>query len=63
MAFSDRKTSTVKLGRVSPFTIECLRVLKEFFGVIFEIDESQTEGMAMFSVLGMGLQNFARVVR
>jgi RNA 3'-terminal phosphate cyclase-like protein len=38
MALSERKTSSVKLGRVSPFTVECLRVIKDFFGVIFEIE-------------------------
>lgn len=63
MAFSERKTSQAKLGRVSPFTIECLRLLKEFFGVIFEVEQSETEGMALFSVLGLGLQNYARIVR
>lgn len=63
MAFSERKTSQAKLGRVSPFTIECLRILKEFFGVIFEIEESETDGMAIFSVLGLGLQNYARIVK
>lgn len=55
MACSERKTSEVKLGRVSSYTIGCLRHLKDFLGVIFEIDESQSEGMAVFSVVGVGL--------
>jgi RNA 3'-terminal phosphate cyclase-like protein len=42
MACSERKTSNVKLGRVSSYTIGCLRHLKDFLGVIFEIDESQS---------------------
>jgi RNA 3'-terminal phosphate cyclase-like protein len=63
MAFSERKTSQAKLGRVSPYTIECLRLLKEFFGAIFEVEQSETEGMAVFSVLGLGLQNYARIVK
>jgi len=37
MALSERQVSSVRLGRVSQFTIENLRILKEFFGVIFKI--------------------------
>lgn len=37
MALSEKKTSSVKLGRVSPFTIECLRIFRDFFGIAFEI--------------------------
>lgn len=35
MALSERKTSSAKIGRVSPFTVECLRVMKDMFGVGF----------------------------
>jgi hypothetical protein len=42
MALSERKTSSIKLGRVSPFTVECLRILRDFFGVVFEIEESES---------------------
>jgi len=38
MALSERKTSSIKVGRVSPFTVECLRIIKDFLGVIFEIE-------------------------
>jgi RNA 3'-terminal phosphate cyclase-like protein len=37
MALSERKTSSAKIGRVSPFTIECLRIMKDFFGITFEV--------------------------
>lgn len=40
MALSERKTSSIKLGRISPYTVECLRILRDFFGIIFEIEES-----------------------
>lgn len=42
MALSEKKTSSVKLGRISPYTVECLRIIKDFFGVIFEIEESKS---------------------
>jgi RNA 3'-terminal phosphate cyclase-like protein len=42
MALSEKKTSSIKLGRISPFTVECLRSLKDTLGVVFEIEESAT---------------------
>lgn len=30
---------------------------------MFEIDESESENMAIFSVLGLGLHNYARIVK
>ena len=63
MALSERKTSSAKIGRVSPFTVECLRVMKDMFGVGFEIEESKTDGMAVFRCLGVGFENYARIVK
>ena len=37
MALSEKKTSALKLGRVAPFTVECLRIMRDYMGVIFEI--------------------------
>jgi RNA 3'-terminal phosphate cyclase len=37
MALSEKKTSTAKIGRVSAYTVECLRVIREAMGVVFEI--------------------------
>ena len=37
MALSEKKTSSAKIGRVSAFTVECLRVIRDLFGITFEI--------------------------
>ena len=63
MALSEKKTSSIKLGRVSPFTVECLRLMRDYMGVVFEIEESKTEDMAIFKCLGIGYQNYARIVK
>jgi RNA 3'-terminal phosphate cyclase-like protein len=41
MALSEKKISKIKLGRVSSYTIENLRLLKEFFGVTFQIEQEK----------------------
>jgi RNA 3'-terminal phosphate cyclase-like protein len=63
MALSERKTSEVKLGRVSGFTVECLRVLREALGVVFEIEESKAENLAIFRCLGIGYENYSRIAK
>ena len=35
MALSEKKTSVIKLGRLSSFSVECLRVLRDGLGVVF----------------------------
>jgi len=42
MALSEKKTSSIKLGRLSPFTVECLRIIRDYFGIVFEIEESKS---------------------
>lgn len=63
MALSEKKTSSIKLGRISPFTVECLRSLKDTLGVVFEIEESATENLALFRCLGIGYENYARIAK
>lgn len=38
MALSEKKVSSVYLGRISPFTVDNLRIIKQFFGVAFKIE-------------------------
>lgn len=38
MALSEKKVSSIKLGRITPFTIENVRTIKDFFGVTFKIE-------------------------
>jgi hypothetical protein len=42
MALSEKKTSSIKLGRVSAFTVECLRIIRDLLGIVFEIEESKS---------------------
>ena len=35
MSLSEKKTSVIKLGRLSSFSVECLRVLRDGLGVVF----------------------------
>ncbi len=37
MALSEKKTSSAKIGRLSAYTVECLRVIRDLFGISFEI--------------------------
>lgn len=63
MAMSEKKTSSVKLGRLSAYTIECLRIIRDMFGIAFEIEESKTDSMAIFRCLGLGYENYGRIVK
>ena len=49
---SERNISSAKLGRISPYTIDNLRIIRDFFGVTFkiipdEIEEDDVEGESM----------------
>ena len=35
MAISEKKTSSIKLGRLSSYTVECLRIMRDVFGITF----------------------------
>jgi len=43
MALSEKAPSVVKLGRVSEFTIENVRLVKAFTGVLFKIEELDSD--------------------
>jgi hypothetical protein len=43
--------------------VECLRILRDFFGIIFEIEESESENLALFRCLGIGYENYARIAK
>lgn len=42
---SERNISCAKLGRISPYTVDNLRIIRDFFGVTFKIipDEAQED--------------------
>lgn len=41
MALSEKKISKIKLGRITPFTIETLRIIKELLGITFKIEQDE----------------------
>jgi len=43
MAISEKKVSTIKLGRVSDYTITFLRNLRKFFGIKFQIKTTESK--------------------
>lgn len=42
MSMSERNISSAKLGRISPYTIDNLRIIRDFFGVTFKIIPDET---------------------
>ncbi|EGR27024.1 RNA 3-terminal phosphate cyclase family protein, putative [Ichthyophthirius multifiliis] len=43
MSLSEKKISSIRLGRITPFTVENLRIIREFFGVTFKILPEDTQ--------------------
>lgn len=43
MSLAEKKISSVILGRISPFTVENLRIIREFFGVTFKIEAIESK--------------------
>ena len=62
MALTERKISKILLGRVSAYTAETLRLLKDVLGVVFNLTP-QEEGRAILSCIGLGLENISRIVK
>lgn len=43
MVLAEKKVSFIKLGRVTSFTIENIRIIRQFLGVTFKIQKSEPE--------------------
>lgn len=52
--------SEVRFGPLTPHTVEMLRLLKEFFGVVFNIRPEKEHGTLFLSCIGIGMKNIAR---
>ena len=64
MALCPEDVSRVRLpAHMSHYTVETLRLLKEFFGVVFKlkVDES-SGGTVLASCLGVGFKNYSKKV-
>jgi hypothetical protein len=62
MALTERKISKILLGRISAYTAETLRLLKDVLGVVFNLTP-QDEGRVILSCIGLGLENISRIVK
>jgi len=59
MALTPEDVSRVRLGALTPFTIEVLRLLKDFFGLTFQLD-AEPDGSVMCTCRGVGFKNLAK---
>ena len=59
MALTPEDVSRVRLGELTPFTIEVLRLLKDFFGITFQL-EAEPDGSVMCTCRGVGFKNLAK---
>eukprot|EP00947_MAST-08B_sp_MAST-8B-sp1_P004605 g4605.t1 len=62
MVLGPEDVSKIRLGKLSPYTIVCLRQLRDFFGVTFKIAPDPKTKTIFLSCLGIGFKNMARGV-
>ncbi len=60
MALSPEDVGRVRVGKLSQRTIATLRLLKDFFGVVFMLKPDPSSGTILMSCFGAGMQNFTR---
>jgi RNA 3'-terminal phosphate cyclase-like protein len=61
MALTPEDVSRVKLGPLTPHTIETLRLIRDFFGVTFKLTQ-HPDSTVTLSCLGSGFKNTSRRV-
>lgn len=59
MVLGPEDISRVRIGKLSPYTITCLRLYREIFGVTFRV-KPQKDGSLVCSCRGVGFINYAR---
>lgn len=60
MAIGPEQISRVRLGQLTPRAVQTLRVLKAFFGVVFNIQPEPDSGTVFLSTVGAGIKNISR---
>lgn len=60
MVLCPEDVSKVRLGRLSPYTVECLREYRQFFGTTFKIRPDPDNATVLLSCVGSGYKNFSR---
>jgi RNA 3'-terminal phosphate cyclase-like protein len=62
MVFTPEDVSRLRVGSLTPYTIDQLRLLRTFFGVVFKIKPEPETKTVLMSCVGMGLKNLAKKV-
>ncbi|CEG35187.1 18s rrna biogenesis protein rcl1 [Plasmopara halstedii] len=62
MALGPEDVAKVRIGKLTPHSISCLRLLREFFGVTFKIKPDPETKTVLLSCLGVGFKNLAKKV-
>jgi RNA 3'-terminal phosphate cyclase-like protein len=60
MVLCPENVSKIRLGKLSPYTIEALRLFKAIFGVTFKIVPDRSNRTVILSCMGIGFKNFSR---
>lgn len=62
MALGPEDVSRIRLGPLTPFAIETLRLIHDFFGVAFQIETDPEDGSLLLSCRGVGFRNTSKRV-
>ncbi|DBA03606.1 TPA: hypothetical protein N0F65_006785 [Lagenidium giganteum] len=62
MTLSPEDVSKVRFGKLTPYTIQYLRHLRDFFGITFKIKPDPETKTVFLSCLGVGFKNLAKKV-
>ena len=60
MALGKEDVSRLRLGPLTPFAVEMLRLLRDFFGVTFQLDADLADGSVLCTCRGVGFKNLAK---
>ena len=62
MTLSPEDVSKIRVGKLTPYSIQYLGHLKEFFGVTFKIRADRSSQSVLLSCLGLGYKNVSKKV-
>ncbi|CAH0520099.1 unnamed protein product [Peronospora belbahrii] len=62
MALGPEDVTKVRFGKLTPYSIECLRHLRDFFDITFKIKPDPETKTVLLSCLGVGFRNLAKKV-
>jgi RNA 3'-terminal phosphate cyclase-like protein len=62
MVLASESINKIRLGRLSPITIEILRLLRDFFGITFKLDADEQTNTVVCTCRGIGFKNLSKRV-